>query len=97
MCVCVCVDFSFTAAQDTIESPDALDNPYDPRVTLGPQFLSLAPPYLIGVITGQLRCASSVSAPLFDLLCAVCVYLCVKQSCVYARFVFDCCPQTLTL
>ncbi len=54
-CVCLLFEVSFTAAQDTIESPDALENPYDPRVTLGPQFEALAPSYLIGVITGLCR------------------------------------------
>ncbi len=43
--------FIFTAAHDTIESPDALANPYDPRVTLGAPFATLAPPFLGGVIT----------------------------------------------
>src|SRR6202453_2131931 len=42
-------EFAFTAMQDTVKSPEALANPYDPHVTLVRDFLSI--PVLKGVIT----------------------------------------------
>jgi cyanophycinase len=41
--------FVFTAMMDTVKSPEALVNPYDPHVTLARDFLSI--PVLKGVIT----------------------------------------------
>ncbi len=41
--------FSFAALRDTITSPQALANPFDPKVTLTDQFLELSP--LAGLIT----------------------------------------------
>ena len=41
--------FVFTAMMDTVKSPEALSNPYDPHVTLVRDFLSI--PVLKGVIT----------------------------------------------
>lgn len=42
-------EFSFAALQDTIRSPEALANPYDPRITLEDNFLKF--PLLKGIIT----------------------------------------------
>lgn len=42
-------EFSFSSLIDTITSPEALANPYDPKVTLERQFLDI--PVLRGVIT----------------------------------------------
>ena len=42
-------EFAFSAMQDTVTSPEALANPYDPKVTLERDFLTI--PVLKGVIT----------------------------------------------
>jgi cyanophycinase len=42
-------EFAFSAMQDTVTSPEALANPYDPRVTLERDFLAI--PQLKGLIT----------------------------------------------
>jgi N-acetylated-alpha-linked acidic dipeptidase len=45
----VLAEYNFSALNDTIKSADALENPFDPRVTIGRDFLHI--PHLRGKIT----------------------------------------------